>query len=237
MRADSAEKNTTAPLGHSYSPAVIRSVSLAVMASHLVLGTSCQHDSRLVAADALGPAESDARTLRPLSAFAALHSDEERSVAFFIEATKVMLHPRCSNCHPAGDSPLQGLEQRIHDPPVIRGPEDHGVVGMECGTCHQPQNQPLARVPGAPKWSLAPRIMAWVGRTPHQLCEQLKDPARNGGKTLAQIQEHSAHDELVAWGWVPGSRREPAPGSQREFGALIDGWVATGAHCPAEKTP
>jgi hypothetical protein len=49
---------------------------------------------------------------------------------------------------------------------------------------------------------------------------------------LPQIVDHSAHDALVAWGWAPGSEREPAPGSQAQFAALIAAWVETGAECP-----
>ncbi len=77
--------------------------------------------------------------------------------------------------------------------------------------------------------------MAWVGKTPRQICEQLKDPSRNGGKSLAQIVEHNAKDELVAWGWNPGHGREPAPGNQKQFGALVAAWVDTGAECPPEE--
>jgi hypothetical protein len=77
--------------------------------------------------------------------------------------------------------------------------------------------------------------MAWVGRTPRELCEQIKDPARNGGKTLAQILDHSAHDELVAWGWSPGWGRTPAPGTQERFGALMDAWARDGASCPTDE--
>ena len=164
------------------------------------------------------------------------HSDG-LNFALFGEAGRVLLHPRCVNCHPRGDSPHQGMELALHDPPVVRGPDDRGVVGMECVGCHQDRNQPLTRVPGAPKWQLAPRKMAWVGRTPGQLCRQLKDPASNGGKTLAEIADHSAHDPLVGWGWSPGADREPAPGNQRQFGELIAAWIDTGAECPAEAAP
>jgi hypothetical protein len=123
----------------------------------------------------------------------------------------------------------------LHDPPVLRGPEDRGIVGMECTSCHQDRNVELTRVPGAPNWHLAPLEMAWVGRTPRQVCEQLKDPKRNGGKSLAQIVEHNAHDELVGWGWKPGADREPAPGTQERFGAIVAAWVETGAECPSEE--
>ncbi len=176
-----------------------------------------------------GPTE-----LRPLEAFNVIQDRAERSRALFLEASRVMLHPRCANCHPDGDAPLQGNDWRVHDPPAVRGPEDRGVVGMECTSCHQDRNIELARLPGAPNWHLAPRSMAWVGRTPRAICEQLKDPTRNGGKTLAQIVEHNAHDELVAWGWAPGKGREPAPGTQQSFGAITAAWVETGAECPSE---
>jgi hypothetical protein len=75
--------------------------------------------------------------------------------------------------------------------------------------------------------------MAWQGRSLGQICEQLKDSARNGGKTLSQIQEHMAHDTLVGWAWKPGAARTPAPGNQAQFGELIAAWIATGAACPA----
>lgn len=173
--------------------------------------------------------------LRAPSDFASITDAKERSAALFAEASRVMLHPRCKNCHPAGDSPLQGDRGLVHDPPVVRGADDKGVPGLECTSCHQDQNVELARVPGAPGWHLAPRAMAWDGRTQRALCEQLKDPSRNGGKSLAEIVEHSTHDRLVGWGWTPGHGREPAPGSQAAFGALMDAWVKDGAVCPPEE--
>lgn len=65
-----------------------------------------------------------------------------------------------------------------------------------------------------------------------QICEQIKDRQRNGGKSLAQIQEHIAHDTLVGWAWAPGGERKPAPGTQG-FGSLVEAWAATGAACQA----
>ena len=40
---------------------------------------------------------------------------------------------------------------------------------------------------------------------------------------------NEGRDLLVAWGWMPGSGREPAPGSLAEFGALVAAWAALGA--------
>jgi hypothetical protein len=173
--------------------------------------------------------------LRAPAAFSQIADRQERSTALFLEASKVLLHPRCANCHPPDDSPRQGDAHVRHDPPVVRGPGGLGVPAMRCASCHQDRNLSHARVPGAPGWHLAPLEMAWLGRTPGQICRQIKDRSRNGGKTLAQIQQHMAHDELVAWGWSPGSGRTPAPGTQTELGALIQAWIDTGAACPPEK--
>ncbi|MDQ3367741.1 MAG: Isoquinoline 1-oxidoreductase subunit [Myxococcota bacterium] len=173
--------------------------------------------------------------LRAVADFAVISDRTARSQALFLEASRVLLHPRCVNCHPDGDVPHQGMQLQLHDPPVLRGPQDAGVVGMQCSSCHQDRNQPLSRLPGAPNWHLAPIEMAWVGKTPGYICRQLKDPARNGKKTLAQIVEHNAHDELVGWGWAPGADREPAPGTQQQFGAIVAAWVETGAACPPEE--
>jgi hypothetical protein len=173
--------------------------------------------------------------LRAVADFAAVSDRKERSRTLFLEASRVLLHPRCSNCHPDGDVPLQGMQMAAHQPPVTRGTESRGVVGMECATCHQDRNLAHARVPGAPDWHVAPREMAWVGKSPRHICEQMKDPKRNGGKSLAQIVEHNAHDKLVGWGWDPGHGREPAPGSQEQFGAIVAAWVETGAECPSEE--
>jgi hypothetical protein len=189
----------------------------------------------ILAAALLGLATSPARAaevLRPASDFAGIADPAQRSLALFAEAGKVLQHPRCVNCHPAGDRPLQGDEQRLHVPAVERGEGGLGVPGLRCTTCHGPANYDAVGVPGHPAWHLAPIEMAWEGRTLGQICQQIKDPARNGGKDMAELVEHMGHDSLVGWGWTPGPGRAPAPGSQAAFGALIEAWAATGAVCP-----
>jgi hypothetical protein len=156
-----------------------------------------------------------------------------RSAALFTEAGKVLTSARCVNCHPAGDRPLQGETHRLHQPPVTRGDDGFGTVSMRCATCHQGSNFDAAGVPGNPHWHLAPREMAWQGKTLGEICAQIKDPARNRGRSLQQILTHMATDTLVGWAWAPGFGRQPAPGTQKELGALIDAWVKTGAACPA----
>jgi hypothetical protein len=174
-----------------------------------------------------------ATELRPAADFAAIADRDERSLALFAEASKVILHPRCVNCHPPDAFPRQGDDSIRHDPPVERGAEDQGLPALECQSCHQDRNVELARIPGAPGWHIAPVEMAWLGKSTAAICEQIKDPARNGGKTLAQIHEHMAKDALVGWGWNPGDGRTPAPGSQAAFGELIAAWIESGAACPA----
>jgi hypothetical protein len=78
----------------------------------------------------------------------------------------------------------------------------------------------------------APASMGWEGRALGEICEQIKDPARNGGKDMAALLHHMAEDSLVGWGWSPGAGREPAPGTQAGFGALMRAWAEAGAHCP-----
>ena len=110
--------------------------------------------------------------------------------------------------------------------------DDRGATALRCTTCHGAANFAASGVPGHPLWHMAPREMAWQGKSLAQICEQIKDPRHNGGRTLAQIHEHVARDSLVGWAWRPGGSREPAPGTQEEFGALIAAWIESGAICP-----
>lgn len=159
-------------------------------------------------------------------------AQKEESIKLFVEASKVFQHPRCLNCHPAGDTPTQGNDLHKHIMNVQRGPDDHGKVGMRCNACHGEMNNTYSNVPGAPKWALAPKSMAWQGLTVSQLCQTLKDPKKNHGMTMEKFIEHNAKDPLVGWGWNPGAGRVPVPGTQKQFGELIARWVATGAACP-----
>jgi hypothetical protein len=164
--------------------------------------------------------------------FDSIADPAERSAALFTELGKVLTSPRCLNCHPAGDRPRQGEQGRLHQPPVTRGADGHGHEAMRCHTCHQKANFDPGRVPGHPEWHLAPREMAWEGRTLAEICEQIKDTTRNGNRSLQDLVHHIGTDTLVGWAWAPGYGRQPAPGTQREAGALTEAWVQTGAVCP-----
>jgi hypothetical protein len=174
------------------------------------------------------------RSLASPESFAAIGDTTARSAALFTEAGKVLSDARCVNCHPAGDRPRQGEGElsRLHQPPVVRGEDGFGAPAMRCPICHQQTNFDPGRVPGDPAWHLAPRAMAWEGKTLAQICAQIKDPERNGGRSLEEIVHHVGTDHLVGWAWSPGYGRQPAPGTQQEAGELLAAWVKTGAVCP-----
>jgi hypothetical protein len=170
--------------------------------------------------------------LASVESFSSIADTTARSTAIFTELGKVLTHPRCLNCHPAGDRPRQGDMARLHQPPVERGADGFGLPAMRCPICHLQANFNPAGVPGDPIWHLAPREMGWEGKTFGEICAQIKDPARNGNRSLDALIEHIGEDHLVGWAWAPGHGRQPAPGTQKQAGALVEAWVKTGAECP-----
>lgn len=186
-----------------------------------------------IAADKAPPAPAMATELKPLSTFQSIADRKTRSLALFAEVGKVIQHPRCLNCHPVGERPTQTDAMRPHMPLVVRGDGGMGATAMRCFTCHHDRNFEPAGVPGNPKWQLAPAEMAWAGKSLGAICEQIKDKQRNGGRDMAALVHHMAEDELVGWGWHPGGKRSPAPGSQAQFGALFKAWADSGAYCPS----
>lgn len=153
----------------------------------------------------------------------------------FATIAQVLQSPRCQNCHPAGDRPLQGDRGVPHAMNISRASI---AAGVPCQTCHQDRNADAIGVPGgppgAPHWGLPPAEvpMVFQGKTPTALCEQLKDPARNGRRSLAQLLEHVSHDALVLWGWNPGGDRTVPPVPHDLFVAAVATWVNAGGACP-----
>src|SRR3984893_2777846 len=102
------------------------------------------------------PQAQDSAELRAPSAFAGITDPQARSRALFTEAAKVIMNPRCMNCHPAGDRPTQGNDMHAHLPPVTRGDSGDGVPGNTCGACHTSRNFTLEErssyrsIPGHP---------------------------------------------------------------------------------------
>lgn len=203
---------------------ILRASLLLTVAGAVGLGVLATHSVSSAPSNTLAPPES----------FATIADKNARSAAIFSELGKVLTSPRCVNCHPAGDRPLQGDSQRLHQPPVFRGVDGMGLSAMRCQTCHQKGNHDPAGMPGHDPWFLAPREMAFEGKTLAQICTQIKDPERNGRRSLADLVHHIGDDSLVGWAWAPGVGRMPAPGTQREAKALVQAWVDTGAACPAD---
>jgi len=177
----------------------------------------------------------DAHGGAPARVAAANPASDAKAEAAFTRAWAVFVSPRCMNCHPAGDAPLQGDDSHVHIQDVKRGPAGQGVYGMKCHTCHLNANLPGENMPpGNPKWSLPPARMKMViqGETPGEFCRQLKNPTMNGGRTIEQVLEHVSKDDLVGWAWDPGDGRTLPPLSRAEFVTAMKQWADNGAACP-----
>ena len=160
--------------------------------------------------------------------------DSIESVKAFGDVYKVLMHPRCMNCHPKGDVPLQGDDSHLHTMAPKRGKDGHGLYAMKCTNCHQPENTPgLHTPPGNPKWALPPAEMKMVfeGKSSSELAVQIMDYKKNGHKNKAQLLEH-ARDTLVKAGWNMGEGREAPPLAYNEFVKAWDTWITKGAYAP-----
>src|SRR5215831_6765682 len=175
-------------------------------------------------------------------------NDDAAARAAFMVAYQVFMHPRCVNCHPAGDSPLRGEDSQPHTGLRLRrGPDGQGVFTLKCTNCHQSQNQVGPHMPpGAPnvlaggaldsttpRWHLpsAKTPMIFQGRSAAQLCRQLEDPSQNGGLTAEHLIHHVSTDPLVLWAWNPGEGRTRPPLRHDEFVASVKAWLDNGGAC------
>ena len=163
-----------------------------------------------------------------------INKDSIESVKAFQKVYSVLMSPRCMNCHPSGDIPLQGDDSHLHQMSQKRGVDGKGVYAMKCANCHQFENTPgLHSPPGNPNWHLPPADMKMVfqGRTPHQLAKQLLDPKQNGNKDIKKLIEH-ADDGLVLAGWNPGEGLKLPPMSHAQFKKAWITWLEKGAYAP-----
>ena len=157
---------------------------------------------------------------------------EEESKEAFVEAYRVFMHPRCLNCHPAGDTPFQGDAGLPHTMGVKRGSDGKGLYAMKCKNCHQDANIAGENMPpGNPNWHLPPadRKMVFEGKSPRELAMSFKDPKFTGFKTMEQFMEHVEKDTLVKNSFTYGTR---PPLSHAEFAAKVKEWIAKGAVLP-----
>ena len=166
-----------------------------------------------------------------------INKDSVESVAAFMKVYSVLMSPRCMNCHPSGDVPLQGDDSHLHTMLPQRGPDGKGLYAMKCTNCHQPTNSVGVHTPpGNPKWHLPPANMKMVfqGRSAHQLARQIVDRKQNGNKSMKQLMEHGT-DELVLAAWNPGEGRALPPMSHKEFLEAWETWLKKGAYAPKGK--
>jgi hypothetical protein len=148
---------------------------------------------------------------------------------------KTLMSPRCMNCHPAGDAPLQTDASSPHAMNISRVSERSGLA---CAACHQTKNSEALGIkggpPGAPNWGLPSAQMPLIfeGRGERELCEQLQRPEDNGHKSLGALLHHVSHDGLVLWGWAPGGTRSVPPVSHAAFVAAFTVWMDSRGACP-----
>lgn len=162
--------------------------------------------------------------------------DSAASVVAFQKVYSVLMSPRCVNCHPIGDIPLQGDDSHIHKMFPKRGIDGKGLYAMKCANCHQLENTAGPHAPpGAPNWHLPPATMKMVfqGKSAHELAKQLIDKKQNGNKNIKQLLEH-ADDGLVLSGWKPAERHSMPPISHSEFKKAWFAWIENGAYAPAK---
>src|SRR6266404_5649860 len=118
-------------------------------------------------------------------------------LAAWEQVYSVLTSPRCINCHTATNYPQQGDDRHRHFANVIRGPEDKGVVALNCATCHQSRNANSTGVPGGQNWHLAPLSMKWQDLndrplTSAEICRSVKSQLDG-----AHLLKHHAEEPLV----------------------------------------
>ena len=158
---------------------------------------------------------------------------------------EVTSHPRCANCHtgpsdrPMWSGPSYGTT-RPHGMNIRAGESRIGAEYVPCQTCHTTKDEdwdnanamPHAAPRVAMFWQLAPVEAGWFGRSSVEICEQLRDPDRNGDRDMLELAEHLDHDLILHWAWEPGGGREPAPYSLQDHVDDILIWGTAGFPCP-----
>jgi hypothetical protein len=165
-------------------------------------------------------------------------ASESEGVRAFRDVASVLTNPRCMNCHVPGDSPMQGDDSHPHTMRVARGVDGRGTPALRCGTCHQATNAVVPHgPPGVEGWRLPPPDvrMAWHGLALPALCQTVRDPKTNGGRSPAQLLDHVSHDHLVQWAWNAGPSRAAPPLAYDQFVARFRLWVDQGAPCPSSE--
>lgn len=157
-----------------------------------------------------------------------LSADE--GLTAFADIYAVSTHPRCMNCHPDGDAPMQGDDSHEHTFGITRFSP---LEGVHCSACHAPAGVGDGAAPLPPAdaiWSMPPKAMAFQNRSPAQLCNQLKDGAVNGGRGFTGLAHHIEEDHLLITSWHSG--RAAPPISHEELVQRFITWGRAGGPCP-----
>jgi hypothetical protein len=157
----------------------------------------------------------------------------------------VVTHPRCANCHVDAKAvpvwtPANETKSRVHAMNIRGGESRIGAEKIVCSTCHMTSTQPNGPAPSPPHagipWQLAPVEFIWIGKTGPEICAQMKDPKRNGGRDAVGLLEHLRHDAslsgFIPRAWAPGEGRTTPPGTFEDHVKDMAMWGAAGQPCP-----
>ncbi len=138
----------------SGSPARVLPALLGLALAAGLLALSCSHDGK----------RQEPRSAVP-------QSPPGDPIVSFETVRIVLQSPRCVNCHPVGDAPLQGDDGHVHLQNIQRGSEGRGIPGLNCAACHGKANPPESYGPNAPPgvstdWHLPPADMKMVPDQP-----------------------------------------------------------------------
>lgn len=168
--------------------------------------------------------------------------DKTQGIEAWKRIYEVASHPRCSNCHvgkdniPMWSGPSFDKPQK-HGMNINAGASRIGAEHIMCNTCHVgttsdvPHSAPGVAMP----WRLAPVEAEWFGKSSDYICNQLRDPKRNGDRTYLDIAKHLDHDVILHWAWKPGGNRESAPYSLQQHVNDILLWGAAGMPCESDE--
>jgi len=167
----------------------------------------------------------------------------DEALAAWDRIYEVVSHPRCSNCHvgasnrPIWSGPTYG-KSRPHGMNINAGKSRIGAETVLCSTCHAYREGlndfPHAAPQVAMNWRLAPVEAEWFGKTSLEVCQQLRDEDRNGGRTYLNIAEHLDHDLILHWAWNPGGGREAAPYDLQSHVNDVLAWGVGGLPCAGD---
>ena len=184
---------------------------------------------------------------RVINDYTAGSVSQEQGLKHWQKFYEVASHPRCTNCHAGPDNipmwsgPSYG-RTRPHGMNIDAGQSRIGAETVVCSACHTVLKNPnpaANAIPHSPPkvaavWKLAPVSTAWFGKSSEFICNQVKDPQRNGKRSIRDVAVHLGHDKVLRWAWSPGGNRQPPPGSLQETMDDLMKWAAAGAPCPGD---